>query len=112
LPAAASSATKALARAWCAALKARQSDALDSQTVRTASSPAAEIRVSSAPDAAVGLCADCRFARRIVSARGSEFWRCLRADDPALGDRFPKYPRLPVRTCRGYERRDERETRA
>jgi hypothetical protein len=66
--------------------------------------------VSSGSEAAVGLCADCRYARRVVSARGSEFWRCARADDPALGDRFPKYPRLPVRTCRGYARRDESET--
>ncbi len=50
--------------------------------------------------AKVGLCADCRHARRVESDRGSVFWRCeLSVSDPS----FPKYPRLPVRECRGYE---------
>ena len=48
----------------------------------------------------VGLCADCRHARLVESDRGSVFWRCeLSVSDPS----FPKYPRLPVRECRGYE---------
>jgi len=48
----------------------------------------------------VGLCEDCRHGRRVASARGSVFWLCARsADDPA----FPKYPRLPVLRCPGYE---------
>jgi hypothetical protein len=48
----------------------------------------------------VGLCLDCRHARRIESARGSVFYLCQRfATDPI----FPKYPRLPVIECRGYE---------
>jgi hypothetical protein len=48
----------------------------------------------------VGLCADCRHVQRIESARGSTFYRCKRsATDPE----FPKYPRLPVLHCRGYE---------
>lgn len=51
--------------------------------------------------AEVGLCADCRFARVQSSARGSEFWRCLRADFDA---RFRRYPPLPVRECPGFER--------
>jgi hypothetical protein len=47
----------------------------------------------------IGLCATCRFARRIESARGSKFILCeLSASDPA----FPKYPRLPVIECSGY----------
>lgn len=47
-----------------------------------------------------GLCADCAWGRRIVSAKGSEFWLCGRAEaDPG----FPKYPRLPVLQCPGYE---------
>jgi hypothetical protein len=47
----------------------------------------------------VGLCADCSYARRIVSSRGSVFYLCERsASDPV----FPKYPRLPVYSCRGY----------
>ena len=49
----------------------------------------------------VGLCATCRFARTQETARGSTFWRCLRAEtDP----RFERYPRLPVEQCPGYER--------
>jgi hypothetical protein len=50
----------------------------------------------------VGLCADCLHARRVESARGSVFFLCRRsADDPS----FPKYPRLPVIACPGYEQR-------
>jgi hypothetical protein len=55
-----------------------------------------------------GLCADCRFVRRMKSDRGSTFYFCERsASDPA----FPKYPRLPVLRCAGYERasNDEQE---
>jgi hypothetical protein len=49
-----------------------------------------------------GLCAHCRFARRIESARGSKFILCeLSASDPA----FPKYPPLPVIECAGYSPR-------
>jgi hypothetical protein len=48
----------------------------------------------------VGLCATCIWARRVESDRGSVFLRC----ELALRDaRFPKYPRLPVRQCAGYE---------
>jgi len=50
---------------------------------------------------AVGLCADCRHARRQETARGSVFWRCgLAEQDP----RFVRYPRLPVTACPGFER--------
>jgi hypothetical protein len=49
-----------------------------------------------------GLCADCQYARRIESDRGSVFFMCeLSFQDP----RFPKYPRLPVLACDGYERK-------
>jgi hypothetical protein len=48
---------------------------------------------------AFGLCADCRHARLIASAKGSRFLLCqLSEGDP----RFPKYPRLPVLSCSGY----------
>jgi len=48
----------------------------------------------------VGLCADCAHAQRVTSSRDSVFYRCRLADtDPA----FPRYPRLPVLECRGYE---------
>ncbi len=49
--------------------------------------------------AAIGLCAGCRFTRRIESARGSTFFLCRRAEsDP----RYSKYPQLPVRVCPGF----------
>jgi hypothetical protein len=51
------------------------------------------------PDTKLGLCADCVHARRIESAKGSEFLLCdLSQTDP----NFPKYPRLPVLSCSGY----------
>jgi hypothetical protein len=43
---------------------------------------------------------DCRFMRRITSDRGSIFYLCERS---ATDERFPKYPRLPVLRCVGYE---------
>jgi hypothetical protein len=47
-----------------------------------------------------GLCADCRYMRLVESNRGSRFYFCGRSvSDPA----FPKYPRLPVIQCLGYE---------
>jgi hypothetical protein len=53
-----------------------------------------------APEPPAGLCAACRHARRVESARGGRFWLCGRsADDP----RFVKYPRLPVLRCAGFE---------
>ncbi len=66
---------------------------------------------SSLPDplpGRVGLCADCQFMRRIESDRGSIFYLCQRsATDPS----FPKYPRLPVLECTGYERIAEGNSR-
>jgi hypothetical protein len=51
---------------------------------------------------ALGLCADCQHARLIESAKGSRFLLCQLSEcDP----RFPKYPRLPVLSCRGYTRK-------
>jgi hypothetical protein len=57
-------------------------------------------RLGPPAEAAVGLCARCAFAERLMSARGSDFWRCRRADsDPG----FRRYPPLPVASCPGYE---------
>jgi hypothetical protein len=54
------------------------------------------------PTPATGLCASCRHATMVVSDRGGRFVRCERSrTDPA----FPKYPRLPVAACAGYERK-------
>jgi hypothetical protein len=47
-----------------------------------------------------GECASCRHARALRSRRGSTFVLCRRA---ALDARFARYPRLPMRGCRGYE---------
>jgi hypothetical protein len=47
-----------------------------------------------------GLCVRCVHARAVPSATGQIFVRCARsATDPA----FPKYPRLPVVVCAGYD---------
>jgi hypothetical protein len=55
--------------------------------------------MNDAVNAPVGLCADCQYARRIESSRGSVFYLCKRSfTDPA----FPQYPRLPVIECPGY----------
>ena len=50
--------------------------------------------------AVAGLCAACRHARRVRSARGSSFWLCRLAERDAA---YPRYPRLPVLACRGFE---------
>ena len=49
----------------------------------------------------LGLCATCRHGRRVTSRRGSTFLLCRRSEtEPA----FPRYPRLPVIRCAGFER--------
>jgi hypothetical protein len=48
------------------------------------------------------LCDTCEHCRIIRSDRGSIFLMCQRSfTEPE----FPKYPRLPVVECRGYEER-------
>jgi hypothetical protein len=58
--------------------------------------------VSSSPaNPPEGLCNTCKFLRVIRSDRGSAFYMCERSfTDPG----YPKYPRLPVLQCAGYER--------
>ena len=52
-------------------------------------------------EAHVGLCLHCRHARIVISRAESRFYLCKRfRTDPA----YPKYPRLPVLQCGGYER--------
>ena len=54
------------------------------------------------PPVAFGLCDSCRYQRIVRSGRGSVFTMCLKSrEDPA----FPKYPRVPVTSCPGYERK-------
>jgi hypothetical protein len=60
------------------------------------------LRLKDMPQSAApsGLCDTCAHARRVASARGSAFILCARSkDDP----RFPKYPRLPMIRCAGFE---------
>jgi hypothetical protein len=54
----------------------------------------------SAPPA--GLCNSCVHQRVVRTTRGSVFSLCQRSK--AEPDRFPRYPRLPVTACVGYER--------
>ncbi|MBB4664952.1 hypothetical protein [Conexibacter arvalis] len=57
----------------------------------------------------VGLCARCRHQRVVGNTRGSVFSLCKRSkDDPS----FPRYPRLPVVSCRGFEEQSEEHRRA
>jgi len=58
-------------------------------------------RETSPRPASHGLCPDCAHARKIVSAKGSLFWKCeLARADP----RFPRYPPQPRMVCSGFER--------
>ena len=50
--------------------------------------------------ATVGLCATCAHAAVIATDRGSTFYLCERSKTDA---RFPRYPRLPVVACIGYD---------
>jgi ribosomal protein L36 len=47
-----------------------------------------------------GLCEQCLHVRRVVSAKGSVFVLCERAKHEP---EYPKYPRLPVLACPGFE---------
>jgi len=51
-------------------------------------------------DMNAGLCENCRYVKRLANNRGSVFYMCEKASsDP----RFPRYPRLPVLRCTGFE---------
>jgi hypothetical protein len=49
-----------------------------------------------------GLCDSCRHQRLVRNTRGSVFSMCERSK---TDERYPKYPRLPVERCPGYEDR-------
>jgi hypothetical protein len=55
--------------------------------------------VTDAPPA--GLCNSCRHQQIVRNTRGSVFSLCRRSK--AEPDRFPRYPRLPVTNCGGYQ---------
>jgi hypothetical protein len=50
-----------------------------------------------------GLCDRCRHQRVVRNTRGSAFSLCERS---RTDERYPKYPRLPVERCPGFERRE------
>ena len=53
-----------------------------------------------APPPSAGLCDRCRHQRLVPNTRGSVFSLCERSkEDPA----YPRYPRLPVLSCPGFE---------
>ena len=59
------------------------------------------------PPDPVGLCRDCRYARQVPATQAT-YWLCRRSvDDPS----FPKYPRLPIRACRGFAWEDGEQAR-
>jgi len=50
---------------------------------------------------AAGLCDSCLHQKLVPNTRGSVFSLCERSrEDPA----YPRYPRLPVLKCLGWER--------
>jgi len=53
-----------------------------------------------APGPTAGLCDNCRHQQLVPNTRCSVFSLCQRSrTDPA----FPRYPRLPVLSCPGFE---------
>jgi hypothetical protein len=51
-----------------------------------------------------GLCDRCRHQRVVRNTRGSRFSLCEKSrEDPG----YPKYPRLPVLRCAGFEPRSD-----
>ncbi len=47
-----------------------------------------------------GLCDSCRHQRVVRNTRGSSFSLCQRSKED---ENYPRYPRIPVRSCPGYE---------
>jgi hypothetical protein len=50
-----------------------------------------------------GLCDTCVHQRVVKNTRGSTFSLCQRSKTEP--ERYPRYPRLPVGACPGYEQR-------
>jgi hypothetical protein len=50
------------------------------------------------------LCDTCAHQQEVRNTRGSVFSLCTRSrEDPA----YPRYPRVPVLSCRGYEPKEQ-----
>jgi hypothetical protein len=65
----------------------------------------------SVPSAATraGLCDFCEHQQQVPNTRGSVFSLCKLS---RLDQAYPRYPRLPVRSCSGFERRVDRSRSA
>jgi hypothetical protein len=59
-----------------------------------------EPTMPSKPSTPPGLCGSCRHSRRLETRAGSAFRLCERA---ATDPTYPRYPALPVVSCRGFE---------
>jgi hypothetical protein len=55
-----------------------------------------------ADDPRAGLCDSCAHQRVVRNTRGSTFSLCERSREDTA---YPRYPRLPVLECPGYERK-------
>ncbi len=51
----------------------------------------------------VGLCGSCVHQKLVETTRGPSYSLCERSKTEP--ERYPKYPRLPVVRCAGYESR-------
>ena len=61
--------------------------------------------MGAAPPPTRGLCDSCRHQRLVPNTRGSVFSLCERSRDQP---EFPRYPRLPVLRCPGFEAAGDR----
>ncbi len=57
-------------------------------------------------DPSLGLCGSCRYRRGVIGRRGATYVLCRRAESDS---NYPKYPRLPMLRCAGYEEREREE---
>jgi len=55
------------------------------------------------PSPPAGLCNLCAYQRVVRTTRGSVFSMCERGVQTGEKAVYPKYPRLPVLECPGYE---------
>ena len=53
---------------------------------------------------AAGLCDTCAHQQLVHTTRDSTFSLCLRSKSDSS---YPKYPRVPVCECEGWEQREE-----
>jgi hypothetical protein len=67
------------------------------------SAPRADDRLAGMTQPPAGLCNSCQHQQIVRTTRGSVFSLCRRSRTEP--ERFPRYPRLPVERCVGYERR-------